>query len=256
VSIVVEDYVKSYGSIVAVRGISFRVEPGEILGLVGPNGAGKTTTLRALAGILRPTRGQLLIDGHDVEHDPVAAKRALAYIPDEPKLFDQLTVWEHFRFIASAYRLRDWKERGITLLERFELRDKRKALTSELSRGMRQKVAICCGYLHQPRAVLLDEPMTGLDPVGIRTMKESIHELAAAGVAFIISSHLLSLVEGICTSILVLHRGRQLLHGRLADLRGQAGHNGTHETLEQMFFRLIEAPIEDSPLPVVEESAL
>src|SRR5581483_377447 len=102
------------------------------------------------------------------------------------RLFDQLTVWEHFRFIAGAYRLADWQPRAEVLLERFELAEKRDALASDLSRGMRQKVAICCGYLHQPRAILLDEPLTGLDPRGIRTMKDSIRDLAAAGTAFII----------------------------------------------------------------------
>src|SRR5207247_883479 len=124
---------KTYGDTVAVAGISFTVAPGEILGLVGPNGAGKTTTLRALAGILTPTRGQLAIAGHDLARDPVAAKAALAYVPDEPKLFDQLTVWEHFRFIASAYRLKDWTDRALVLLSQFELVDKRDALTAELS---------------------------------------------------------------------------------------------------------------------------
>jgi ABC-2 type transport system ATP-binding protein len=254
-SIVVEDYVKSYGNTVAVRGLSFRVDPGQILGLVGPNGAGKTTTLRALAGILQPTSGRLFVDGHDVEREPVQAKAALAYIPDEPKLFDQLTVWEHFRFIASAYRLHGWTEGAEALLDRFSLREKRDALTAELSRGMRQKVAICCGYLHQPRAVLLDEPMTGLDPGGIRTMKESIHEAADAGTAFIISSHLLSLVEDICTDILVLNRGRQLMHGRLADLQRQASRNGARETLEQLFFRLIDGPLDALPVAAAEEGA-
>src|SRR5437667_7134397 len=194
-SIVVEDYHKNYGETVAVAGLSFAVAPGEILGLVGPNGAGKTTTLRALAGILRPTHGRLLIAGHDLATEPVAAKAALAYVPDEPRLFEQLTVWEHFRFIASAYRLRDWTGRAEALLVQFELVDKRNALVAELSRGMRQKVAICCGYLHQPRAILLDEPLTGLDPRGIRTMKDSIRQTAGAGTAFIVSSHLLSLIE-------------------------------------------------------------
>src|SRR5437763_10011396 len=191
VSIEVHDYHKNYGDTVAVAGISFSVAPGEILGLVGPNGAGKTTTLRALAGILVPTYGRLLIAGHDLARDPVAAKAALAYVPDDPRLFDQLTVWEHFRFIASAYRLRDWTGRAEALLSQFELTEKRDALTAELSRGMRQKVAICCGYLHQPRAVLLDEPLTGLDPRGIRTMKESIHRQAESGTAFLVSSRLL-----------------------------------------------------------------
>src|SRR5262245_38820352 len=190
VSIVVEDYHKTYGSTVAVAGITFRVEPGEILGLIGPNGAGKTTTLRALAGILVPTRGRLSIDGHDLAREPVAAKAALAYVPDDPKLFEQLTLWEHFRFMASAYRPSDWTSRAEQLLEQFELTEKRDALTGELSRGMRQKAAICCGYLHEPKAVLLDEPLTGLDPRGIRTMKDSVRQRAAAGAAFIVSSHL------------------------------------------------------------------
>lgn len=238
VSITVQDYHKNYGETVAVAGISFTVAPGEILGLVGPNGAGKTTTLRALAGILTPTRGRLAIAGHDVQDDPIPAKRALAYVPDDPKLFDQLTIWEHFRFIASAYRLSSWKARAEELLVQFELTEKRDALCSDLSRGMRQKVAVCCAYLHDPRAILLDEPLTGLDPYGIRTMKDSVRRLAEAGTAFIISSHLLSLVEDLCTTILVLHRGRQLLHAPLAELQRQVGHNGQPESLEALFFRL------------------
>jgi ABC-2 type transport system ATP-binding protein len=245
---VVEDYHKSYGTTVAVSGLSFTVAPGEILGLVGPNGAGKTTTLRALAGILTPTRGRLLIAGHDVSTEPVAAKRALAYVPDEPKFFDQLTIWEHFRFVASAYRLTDWQKRAEGLLTRFELVEKRNALTAELSRGMRQKLAICCGYLHEPKGVVLDEPLTGLDPRGIRTMKDSITEHAAGGTAFIVSSHLLSLVEDLCTSLLIMYRGRQLLHGRLDDLRRQVVESGREETLEDLFFRLTEGTAE-TPAP-------
>jgi len=246
-SIVVEDYHKNYGETVAVAGISFQVVPGEILGLVGPNGAGKTTTLRVLAGILRPTRGRLSVAGHDLEREPVAAKSVLAYVPDDPKLFDQLTIWEHFRFIASAYRLIDWTGRAESLLAQFELIEKRDAPTGELSRGMRQKVAICCGYLHEPRAVLLDEPLTGLDPRGIRTMKDSIRQRAAAGTALIISSHLLSMVEDLCTTVLILHHGRQLLHGKLDDLRRTLSADGKRETLEDLFFRLTEGKREEIP---------
>jgi ABC-2 type transport system ATP-binding protein len=247
VSIVVEDYHKTYGETIAVAGLSFTVPPGEILGLVGPNGAGKTTTLRALAGILTPTRGRLAIAGHDLAREPVKAKAALAYVPDDPKLFDQLTVWEHFRFIAAAYRLHDWSARGEGLLTQFELVEKRDALTAELSRGMRQKVAICCGYLHQPQAILLDEPLTGLDPYGIRTMKDSIHQYAESGAAIIISSHLLSLVEDVCSSVLILHRGRQLLHGKLAELQREVTESGRAESLEDLFFRLTETPKEVLP---------
>ena len=245
-SIVVDDFHKLYGETVAVAGITFQVEPGEILGLVGPNGAGKTTTIRALAGILTPTRGRLLIDGHDLALAPVAAKAALAYVPDDPHLFDSLTVWEHLRFYASAYRVKDWKEQGEALLEQFELTEKRTALTCELSRGMRQKVAICCGYLHNPRAILLDEPLTGLDPRGIRTMQESIRRRAGLGAAVMVSSHLLSLVEDLCTSVLVLHRGRMLVHGGLAELRRSIDESGRHETLEDLFFRLTEGPRTDA----------
>src|SRR5438067_422356 len=194
--------------------------------------------MRALAGILRPTHGRLSIDGHDVAREPVAAKSVLAYVPDEPRLFEQLTVWEHFRFIAAAYRLDDWTGRAEALLQQFELTEKRDALAAELSRGMRQKVAIGCGYLHDPKAILLDEPLTGLDPRGIRTMKESIRQRAAAGAAVMVSSHLLSLVEALCTSVLVLHRGRVLLHEPLAELRRRLAAEGRQGTLEDLVFRL------------------
>lgn len=243
-SIVVEDFHKNYGQTVAVAGIDFTVAPGEILGLLGPNGAGKTTTLRALAGILKPTHGRLWIDGHDIVREPVAAKAALAYVPDDPQLFDRLTLWEHFRFIAAAYRLRDWTGRAEQLLECLELGDKRDALASELSRGMRQKLAVGCGYLHQPRAVLLDEPFTGPDPRGIRTMKVLIRQHAAAGAAIIVSSHLLSLFEDLITTVLILHRGQVLRQGRLDALRGELVRNGRQESLEELFFRLTETPAE------------
>src|SRR3954470_23714926 len=249
-SIIVSDYYKVYGQTVAADGITFSVAPGDILGLVGPNGAGKTTTLRALAGILVPTRGTILIAGHDMRTAPVAAKAALAYVPDDPRLFDQLTVWEHFVFIAKAYRLADWTVRAYELLATFELTEKRDALCSELSRGMRQKVAICCGYLHQPRAIMLDEPLTGLDPYGIRSMKSSIRKYASEGVAIIVSSHLLSLVEDLCTGVLVLHRGKQLMHASLAQMRQELREAGRQETLEDLFFRLTEGQgIAPPPLP-------
>lgn len=240
-SIAVVDYHKTYGDTVAVASLSFTVQPGEILGLVGPNGAGKTTTLRALAGILTPTQGHLLISGYDIVRQPIAAKSLLAYVPDDPQLFDRLTVWEHFRFIAAAYRLSNWQPTGEHLLWRLELTEKRNALASELSRGMRQKVAIGCGFLHCPRAVLLDEPLTGLDPRGIRTMKDIIREQTATGAAIIVSSHLLSLFEDLCTTILILHRGQLVRFGRLDDLRNDlAANNGRQETLEELFFRLTE----------------
>ena len=160
----VNNFHKSYRETIAVAGLSFDVQPGQILGLLGPNGAGKTTTLRAIAGIIPPTQGTLSVAGFDIVTQSVNAKRELAYVPDDPKLFDALTVYEHLEFIASAYDVQDWRAEADKLLTQFELQEHRVKLAQELSRGMRQKVAICCAYLHSPKAILVDEPLTGLDP--------------------------------------------------------------------------------------------
>src|SRR3982751_564357 len=155
-------------SFTAVDDLSFEGGHGEIIGLIGPNGAGKTTTLRTLAGILRPTSGRVTIDGHDIVAESIAAKRRLAFVPDEPHLFEYLTVEEHLRFVARLYRVADAEQKTGPLLEELELTAKRRALPDELSRGMKQKLAIACALLHAPQLLLLDEPLTGLDPVGIR----------------------------------------------------------------------------------------
>jgi len=165
---------KAYGDLTAVQGLSFQVRPGEVVGLVGPNGAGKTTTLRCLAGITVPTAGRIRIAGHDLAAEPVAAKQVLAFIPDEPHLFEYLTVEEHLRFVGRLYGVADAPERIPRMLAELELEGKRRALPGELSRGMRQKLAIACGLLHDPAVLLFDEPLTGLDPVSIRRMKATI----------------------------------------------------------------------------------
>jgi ABC-2 type transport system ATP-binding protein len=229
---------KLYGDFPAVENLSFQVGPGEVLGLVGPNGAGKTTTIRSIAGIIIPTRGRIRIAGHDLAEDPVAAKSALAFIPDEPHLFEYLTVEEHLRFVARLYRIGDVSPRIPGLLEELDLADKRGALPGELSRGMKQKLAIACGLLHEPRALLLDEPLTGLDPVGIRRMKATIMRRAAEGTAVILSSHLLHLVEEICTRVLVMQRGRVVAFGTIAQI--VAGRPELQDrTLEHVFLALI-----------------
>jgi ABC-2 type transport system ATP-binding protein len=236
----VVDYHKTYRDAVAVDGLSFDVQPGQVLGLLGPNGAGKTTTMRAIAGIIPPTRGRLLVAGYDVVTNPVAAKRQLAYVPDDPKLFDALTVWEHMQFSAAAYGVPNFENDADRLLEQFELTPKRNALAQELSRGMRQKVAICAAYLHNPSAILFDEPLTGLDPHGIRQMKESVRQRAAAGAAVVVSSHLLGLVQDLCTDLLILHRGRLIFFGPVADARSAIGSHAD-ASLEEIFFKATEA---------------
>jgi ABC-2 type transport system ATP-binding protein len=229
---------KLYGDFAAVQGLSFRVGPGEVLGLVGPNGAGKTTTIRSVAGIIIPTRGRIRIAGHDLSSDPVAAKAALAFIPDEPHLFEYLTVEEHLRFVARLYRMGDVSDRIPGLLEELDLSDKRGALPGELSRGMKQKLAIACGLLHEPKALLLDEPLTGLDPVGIRRMKSTITRRAGGGSAVILSSHLLHLVEEICTRILVMRRGRVAAFGTIAEILAGRPELKS-QNLEDVFLALI-----------------
>jgi len=240
VMIRVEDFHKTYGETVAVQGLSFDVSPGTVMGLVGPNGAGKTTTLRALAGIIPPTRGRLSVAGHDLALDPVAAKRELAYVPDDPKLFDALTVWEHLEFVAAVYRVPDFEQKAMKLLEEFELVEKRETLAQELSRGMRQKVAISCGYLHSPRAVLFDEPLTGLDPRAIHTMKDSVIARARDGAAVIISSHLLVLVEDLCSQLLILNEGTCLFFGPIQEAKTRFADLSTDASLEEVFFRATE----------------
>jgi ABC-2 type transport system ATP-binding protein len=212
---------KLYGDVVAVDDLSFQVAPGEVMGLVGPNGAGKTTTLRSLSGIIIPTRGTVRIAGANLATDPRPAKAALAFIPDEPQLFEYLTVDEHLRFVARLYQVAEAPALVGPLLGELELLDKRNALPAELSRGMRQKLAIACGLLHSPSALILDEPLTGLDPAGIRKMKATIAQRARAGAAVVLSSHLLHLVEELCTHILVLHRGRRVAYGPMAAIMAE-----------------------------------
>jgi ABC-2 type transport system ATP-binding protein len=239
----VEALHKLYGDFTAVHTLSFHVPPGEVLGLVGPNGAGKTTTLRSLAGIIVPTRGRVRIAGVDLAADPVAAKRELAFVPDEPQLFDYLTVEEHLRFVARLYHVADADARIAPLLEELELTAKRTALPTELS----------CGLLHEPRALLLDEPLTGLDPAGIRRMKATIAARARAGSAVVLSSHLLHLVEELCTRILVIRLGRAVALGTIPEIVA-ARPALAGMTLEEMFIALTEGDVETAP-PVAADGA-
>ena len=234
----VEGLQKLYGDFPAVQGLSFRIGPGEVLGLVGPNGAGKTTTIRSLAGIIIPSGGRIRIAGRDLREDPVGAKAQLAFIPDEPHLFEYLTVEEHLRFIGRLYGVTDVGARIPGLLDELDLSEKRGSLPGELSRGMKQKLAIACGLLHEPKALLLDEPLTGLDPVGIRRMKATIMRRAAAGSAVILSSHLLHLVEEICTRLLVLQHGRVVAFGTMSEIIASRPGLRTR-TLEDVFLTLI-----------------
>ncbi|MFM7282413.1 MAG: ABC transporter ATP-binding protein [Planctomycetia bacterium] len=232
---------KDYEGAAAVQELSFSVAPGEILGLVGANGAGKTTTLRSICGILPIQRGTVRIAGVDLVQREREAKQNLAWIPDDPQPFETLTVHEHLRFHAALYGVKDWQAHGDKLLERFELAHKREALGGELSRGMRQKLALACAWLHQPRVVLMDEPLSGLDPRGIRSAKLAIQELAASGSAVVLSTHLLGLIEELAHRILILDNGRKIFEGTLDQARSSLS-VAPGSSLEEIFFAVTQPP--------------
>jgi ABC-2 type transport system ATP-binding protein len=242
----VEHLTKRYGDFTALSDLSFEARPGEILGIVGPNGAGKTTTLRCIVGILKPQEGRIVVAGHDVHADPIGAKRALAWIPDTPHPFDMLTVIEHLRFTALAYGVPDAEARFGPLLDELDLTEKRDELASALSRGMRQKLAIACAFLRDPAVILFDEPLTGLDPKAIRTMRDSMRARADAGATLLISSHLLDLVQRLCDRILVLHRGALLASGTMDEIRARAV-GAESDSLEEAYFAITDAPDEPAP---------
>ena len=233
----VGDLCKRYGNFTAVHDLSFSVRPGEVLGLVGPNGAGKTTTLRCLAGIIPATSGTVRIAGQDIKGNPIAAKRALAFFPDEPRLFDYLTVRQHLNFVARIYGVRDHEAISQPLLEEFEIDDKADQLPGELSRGMKQKLAIACGLLHGPSVLFFDEPLTGLDPLGIRRMKNSIIKRAREGATIVLSSHLLHLLEEVCTHVLILKKGQKIADGTIAEVAARFSNGEGKVNLEEVFIR-------------------
>ncbi|MDF2943752.1 MAG: hypothetical protein K0S01_2610 [Herbinix sp.] len=222
---------KKYGKLVANDNISFEINADEISILLGPNGAGKSTIIKCIAGLLK-FDGSIFINGN--ENKSLLAKRDLGYIPELPALYDMLTVWEHLEFIGRAYSLQNWKERAENMLERFELDDKKKKLGSELSKGMQQKVSICCGLLPNPRVILFDEPMVGLDPHAIKELKNLIVEKKREGNAILISTHMLDSVSEFWDSTNIM------INGRIAARRTRREVEGSRENLEDLFFQITE----------------
>lgn len=226
----IENVTKRYGKFIANDHISLTVKPGELAILLGPNGAGKSTLLKSICGLLR-FEGLITINGQE-NHTP-EAKRLLGYVPEFPALYPMLTVYEHLEFIARAYRLTDWQPWAEELLARFELDDKRNKLGKELSKGMQQKVSVCCAVLPRPRVVILDEPLVGLDPHGIREIKALIDDLKNDGCSLIVSTHMLDSVEENWDLTCIMQGGRIAALCRRAEL-------SPDETLEQIFFSITE----------------
>ena len=215
----VRGLVKTFGATQVLHGVTFQVARGEIVAILGPNGAGKTTTLKTIAGLLRPTAGQVWVAGRPHTHPE--ARRALALVPEVPAVYELLTTWEHLEFIARAFALDGWQPEAEALLRRYHLWEKRDALAATLSKGQRQKLLICGALLHQPEVFLFDEPLVGLDPAAQRDLKDALRALRDQGAAILVSTHMLETAERLCDRALVLHRGRVIAEGGLDALRAQ-----------------------------------
>lgn len=224
---------KQYRSVLANDHLNFTVEPGQIAVLVGPNGAGKSTAIKCIAGLLR-FQGEILIDGFP--NKSVEAKRRFGYVPELPAPYEMLTVDEHMEFIARAYRLSDdWRGYADELLKRMELDDKRDKLGRELSKGMQQKISICCALLPRPSMLMLDEPLVGLDPHAIKELKEMLAELRGQGCAILISTHMLDSVVDFWDKTLIM------MNGRIAAERTRSQVEQRGENLEELFFSITES---------------
>ncbi|MHB0999514.1 MAG: ABC transporter ATP-binding protein [Armatimonadota bacterium] len=238
--LVIEGLTKRYKTTLAVDNMSFEVADGEILGLLGPNGAGKTTILRSVAGIIQPNAGRILIDGHDLSTDEQAAKRNLAFVPETPNMYDMLTVMEHLRFVAMAYNTLDkFNERASNLLEKFDLIDKQNELVLSLSKGMKQKLAVACAFIHDSQVLLFDEPLIGIDPKGARELKDMMLSAKQAGCSLLVSTHMLDTAERLCDHILIIDKGRKIAQGTMDDLHNRMN-MGEDASLEDMFLKLTE----------------
>lgn len=230
---------KHYGRKVAVDNLSLEIAPGEFFAVLGPNGAGKTSTIKMIAGLLKPTAGRILVCGHDVQRDPIAAKRVTAYVPDQPFLYDKLSGLEFLHFIADLYGVGgEERRREIDrLVELFDLKDFVRELTESYSHGMKQRLVLAATLLHRPRVIVVDEPLVGLDPHTTRLVKEIFRDQARGGTSIFMSTHVLSVAEDFADRIGIMRGGRLVAVGRLEELRRQARTDGR---LEEVFFRITE----------------
>jgi len=234
----VEGLVKRYGSFTAVDDVSLDVAPGEIHGFLGPNGAGKTTSIRIIAGLLKPTAGRVVINGHDLAKEPEAAKASLGFIPDRPFIYEKLTGREFLRFHGGLYGMDAdaIEKRADEVLELFELGRWQGELVESFSHGMKQRLVMCAAFLHRPRAVLVDEPMVGLDPRGARLIKDVFRVMSERGVAILMSTHTLEVAEEMCDRIAIILKGRIIARGTVEELKALAG--SEHDELTPVFLKL------------------
>jgi len=236
--IALHNLVKQYGKFTAVDDVSLEVGPGQIHGFLGPNGAGKTTTLRMIAGLLKPTSGRILVNGHDLEEAPEEAKASLGFIPDRPFIYEKLTAGEFLLFHAGLYGI-DGNGVGTRvkeMLDLFELGRWENELVESFSHGMKQRLVMSAAFLHRPRSIVVDEPMVGLDPRGARLIKEVFRTMASRGVAILMSTHTLEVAHEMCDLISIILKGKIIARGTVDELRTLAGGGDAH--LTEVFLKL------------------
>jgi ABC-2 type transport system ATP-binding protein len=236
--IAIQNLVKKYGQFTAVDDVSLEVAAGEIHGFLGPNGAGKTTTLRMIAGLLKPTSGRILVNNHDLAADPEAAKASLGFIPDRPFIYEKLTAGEFLRFHAGLFGMNGngVGSRVIEMLGIFELGRWENELVESFSHGMKQRLVMAAAFLHRPQAIVVDEPMVGLDPRGARLIKDVFRKMSEHGVAILMSTHTLEVAQEMCDHISIILKGKIIARGTVDELRAIAGGQDAH--LTEVFLKL------------------
>jgi len=234
----VDSVAKSFGTIKAVKGVSFTVDSGQVLGLLGPNGSGKSTLMKIIVGIMKPDAGSILVQGVNVSEDPIAVKRIVGFVPESPRLYEFLTGIEYLDFVADVHGLEAQvkQERISEFLKALDLEGRENELIHGYSQGMKQKLAIIAGLLHRPQILVLDEPLNALDPRSARIVKDLIHKLRDDGIPTVFSTHVLEIADAICDRIVIMDDGKVLADGTSEELRTKGGAPGS--TLEEVFLKL------------------
>ncbi|MBI4595876.1 MAG: ABC transporter ATP-binding protein [Candidatus Tectomicrobia bacterium] len=238
--ILLENVTKCYNHFTAISELNLHIPQGQLFGFIGPNGAGKTTTIKLLSGLLKPTTGKITISGIDLARNPVEAKAVIGLIPDKPFIYEKLSGKEFLRFVASLYRVSDKLalDRINAYLQMFELEDWADYLIESYSQGMKQKLIISSALIHEPKVIVVDEPMVGLDPKGIKIVKNIFHDLCSRGVTIFMSTHSLEIAQELCHEIGIIHKGKLIARGNIDELRAQA--HISESGLETIFLQLTE----------------
>lgn len=234
----IQDCTKRFGELVAVNDLSLRVGESEIFGLLGPNGAGKSTIIKMVVGLLRPDSGFVRVGGYDIAQDPVSAKRIMAYVPEKAFVYEKLTAWEYLTFISGLYSLKEetFTRNASEYLSIFGLSKWRDELIGSFSMGMKQRLLLTSAFMRNPKVIILDEPHNGLDPKGVRILKDILFRLRNEGTTIILSTHIIAIAEQICDKIAIINKGSVVAQGTNEDLRQYA--KSSDKNLEDIFLRL------------------